>query len=69
MRGTAWARIYLELSRAYGWTPAEINQLTIYQAAMYLGIARAERSCVRMSIPEYERRYGARNNPPHSETS
>ena len=68
MRGAAWPRIYLELSRAYGWTPAEINELTIYQAAMYLGIARAERSRVRMSIPEYERRYSVRNNPPRSET-
>jgi hypothetical protein len=63
----SWARIYRELSRAYGWTPAEINQLTIYQAALYLGVPPAERGRVRMSIDEYQRRYGAANNPPHCE--
>jgi hypothetical protein len=68
LRRTAWARIYLELSRAYGWTPAEINQLTIYQAAMYLGVPLAEMGRVRMSIEQYQRRYGARSNPPRLET-
>ncbi len=32
-----WARLYQKLSQSYGWTPQQIDQLTIYQACLYLG--------------------------------
>jgi hypothetical protein len=36
-----------------------INDLTIYQAALYLGVPLAERGRMRMSVDQYQRRYGA----------
>jgi hypothetical protein len=36
-----------------------INELTIYQAALYLGVPLPGLGYVRMSIDQYQRRYGA----------
>jgi hypothetical protein len=33
----AWAKLYRDLAREYQWTPAQVDELTFYQAAMYLG--------------------------------
>jgi hypothetical protein len=35
-----------------------INELTIYQAALYLGIALPRRGCVRMSLQRYKEVFG-----------
>jgi hypothetical protein len=35
-----------------------INELTIYQAALYLGIALPQRGCVRMSLERYQEMFG-----------
>jgi hypothetical protein len=40
------------LSLAYGWTPDEINRLTLFQAALYLNPELSERGTVRMKLPD-----------------
>ena len=36
-----WDRIFQHLSLAFGWTPAEISELTLAQVWSYLGNTRA----------------------------
>jgi hypothetical protein len=47
-----WSRVYRDLSLAYGWTPAQINQLTLVQVCVYLGVPlKGDR--VRMSVDRF----------------
>lgn len=45
-----WRRWAVELSRAYGWTPAEIARLTVAQVCIYLGWEGSSASRQRMSV-------------------
>ena len=47
-----WYRWAIELSRAYGWSPAEIGRMTIAQMWIYLGQSGESMSRQRMSLTE-----------------
>ena len=40
--------IYQQLSELYGWTPRQINELTLFQAAAYLGGITPEHGRVKL---------------------
>jgi len=43
-----WAKVYKNLSLAYGWTPQEINKMTLYQIAMYSGVIVPEMGTIEL---------------------
>lgn len=55
-----WGKLYRELTRAFGWTPAQIGGLTLYQALVYLGVP-IPGSGWKMSLDQF-REYRARLN-------
>ncbi len=44
--------IYQQLSREYGWTPDQINNLTLFQVAVYLGGITPEHGRVKMNMQD-----------------
>lgn len=44
--------IYRQLSEIYGWTPDQINQLTLFQMAVYLGGITPEHGRLKLSMIE-----------------
>ncbi len=50
--GFHWARLYRHLSLTYGWTPAEINRLTPFQATMYANPQLSENGTIRMKLSD-----------------
>ena len=48
--------MYRQLSEVYGWTPDEINRLTLFQAAVYLGGITPEHGRVKLA-PEDSHAY------------
>jgi hypothetical protein len=41
--------IYQKLSEIYGWTPTQINELTLFQVAVYMGGITPEHGKIKMS--------------------
>ncbi len=50
--GPQWFDVYRGLSVAYGWTPEEINRLTLFQVAMYLNHELSGRGTIRMKLSD-----------------
>jgi hypothetical protein len=44
------------LSLAYGWTPDQINRLTLFQTAVYLNDDLTERGTFRMKLADAKRK-------------
>lgn len=47
--------MYRQLAEAYGWTPDQVNRLTLFQAAMYFGAIGPEHGRVKMNAVESNR--------------
>jgi hypothetical protein len=41
--------IYQKLSEVYGWTPTQINELTLFQVAVYMGGITPEHGKIKLS--------------------
>lgn len=52
--------IYQFFAGQYGWTPDQVDRLTMYQACIFMGAITPDHGRMKMSLQDYCRYYGNR---------